>query len=106
MTSQTLPATPATSNITAQLADFSASCRWCVASMPRGSLARPLSDDDLEDKLRELCRYGGSRCAPRPLIDAVWNLEDASDVGRIMALAAFRIASESIKAYEAETAAS
>jgi 2-methylcitrate dehydratase PrpD len=45
----------------------------------RGSLARPLTDREIEDKLRALA---GSWCAPhnvRPLIDAVWALDRTDD---------------------------
>jgi Uncharacterized protein involved in propionate catabolism len=54
----------------------------------RGASARPLTDADLEDKLRELCRHGGSGCDPEPLIAAVWQLESAADAGAVMKLAA------------------
>lgn len=54
----------------------------------RGCLERPLSDDDLEAKLKELCRYGQSGCHTEPLIDAIWSLEQASDAGALMKLAA------------------
>lgn len=54
----------------------------------RGALARPLADGDLEEKLRELCRYGRSGCDPEPLIDAVWHLDETNDAGKLMSLAA------------------
>jgi 2-methylcitrate dehydratase PrpD len=53
----------------------------------RGSLEKPLTDGELENKLRDLCRYGRSGCAAEPLIDAVWALEQASDAGALMTLA-------------------
>lgn len=56
--------------------------------MARGSLRRPLTDDELEAKLRDLCRYGRSGCDADPLIEAVWTMEDAEDMGRLAALAA------------------
>jgi len=56
----------------------------------RGAGARPLSDADIEDKLRELCRHGGSGCEAEPLIAAVWGLERAADAGAVMKLAAGR----------------
>ncbi|WP_426115196.1 MmgE/PrpD family protein [Pseudomonas sp. DSP3-2-2] len=52
-----------------------------------GSLGAPLSDESLENKLRELARYGGSTCAPQPLIDALWSLQHASDASAVMRLA-------------------
>jgi 2-methylcitrate dehydratase PrpD len=53
----------------------------------RGSLQAPLTDTDLEDKLRELAEYGGSGCRPDPLIDALWALESAPDSSLPMHLA-------------------
>ena len=54
----------------------------------RGSLQRPLNDQELEAKLRELCDYGQSGCDPEPLIEAIWNLEELEDVSTVSALAA------------------
>jgi 2-methylcitrate dehydratase PrpD len=56
----------------------------------RGSAARPLSDDDLERKLRELCAYGNTGCDAEAIIEGVWNLEAATDAGGLMAHAAGR----------------
>jgi 2-methylcitrate dehydratase PrpD len=56
----------------------------------RGSVSRPLSDADLEQKLKDLIGYGGSKCKARPLIDAIWALESANDAGEVMRLAAGR----------------
>ena len=53
----------------------------------RGSLGRPLSDAELEDKLRELCRYSGAKVQAQPLIDALWSLDEAADAAAVMALA-------------------
>jgi 2-methylcitrate dehydratase PrpD len=52
-----------------------------------GSSARPLSDSDLERKLRDLIVHGGSGCAPGPLMDAVWSIERAADAGAVVKLA-------------------
>jgi 2-methylcitrate dehydratase PrpD len=54
----------------------------------RGGLARPLSDAELERKLRDLVRHGGSGCDPDPLIAAIWSLDRADDAGVLMSLAA------------------
>ncbi|GAA4326082.1 MmgE/PrpD family protein [Pigmentiphaga soli] len=54
----------------------------------RGGPKRPLSDADLEAKLRELCRGGGSGVEPEALIQAVWALDERDDVGSLMKLAA------------------
>ena len=56
----------------------------------RGSLAAPLRDADLERKLAELAAWGGSGCAPQPLIDALWSLDSRADAGSLMPLAAAR----------------
>ena len=53
----------------------------------RGSLQAPLADIDLENKLGELAKYGGSGCKPAPLIDALWALESAPDSSLPMHLA-------------------
>jgi 2-methylcitrate dehydratase PrpD len=52
----------------------------------RGSPANPMSDRDIEDKLRTCAsaRRGGHDVAP--LIDAVWGLERSSDVSSLLAL--------------------
>ena len=53
----------------------------------RGSLANPLTDAELEAKLRTLCEYGQSGVDANRLIAAVWVLEHSLDAGEIMALA-------------------
>ena len=57
-----------------------------VIDAARGSLDNPLSDAELETKLRELCRYGQSGVEPQPLIDTVWSLAQCTDVGDVMKL--------------------
>lgn len=52
-----------------------------------GSLGAPLSDQALENKLRELAAYGGSSCSPEPLIERLWSLEQVDDVRAVMRLA-------------------
>jgi 2-methylcitrate dehydratase PrpD len=56
-------------------------------SAARGSLARPLTDGELDSKLRELAAYSGSGIAAQPLLDALWGLEDAADAAEPMRLA-------------------
>ncbi len=53
----------------------------------RGSLACPMSDAELEQKLRDLCGYGRSGVDPAPLIDAIWTLDRCEDVGAVFDLA-------------------
>ncbi|MEI8401073.1 MAG: MmgE/PrpD family protein [Alcaligenaceae bacterium] len=50
----------------------------------RGARAKPLSDQDIENKVRTLCEYGGSGCDPEPLIEAVWSIERSVDIGQLM----------------------
>ena len=51
----------------------------------RGGENNPLSDRDLEAKLRDLAAYGGSGCDPERLIAAIWSLDKTEDAGSIMA---------------------
>jgi len=53
----------------------------------RGSTARPLSDQDLELKFRELCDLSNAGCDQQRLIDAIWQIEKLDDVGSLMGLA-------------------
>ena len=52
----------------------------------RGASAKPLTDQEIENKVRTLCEYGGSGCDPEPLIRAVWGLESSDDAGQLMKL--------------------
>lgn len=54
--------------------------------LPLGHPARPLSDQQVEDKFRRLAsrRIGGTRLAR--LIETVWNLEQVKDIGTVMPL--------------------
>ncbi|HEY5291098.1 MAG TPA: MmgE/PrpD family protein [Burkholderiales bacterium] len=67
----------------------SRSLSWFV-DQARGSSARPLSDADLEGKLKDLAQYAASGCDPEPLIEAIWSLDRADDAGSLMPLAAGR----------------
>lgn len=51
---------------------------------PRGSQAAPLTDGDLEAKLREGVRTGRSDWDADRVIDAVWRLDAADDVGNLL----------------------
>jgi 2-methylcitrate dehydratase PrpD len=50
----------------------------------RGSLERPMSDAELEQKLRMLAAHGSPGVAWKALADAIWSIEELSDVGDIM----------------------
>jgi len=50
----------------------------------RGSVANPLSDADLEQKLRDLAAFGRSSVDTERLIDAVWTIDMSEDVGEII----------------------
>jgi 2-methylcitrate dehydratase PrpD len=56
-------------------------------SAARGSDANPLSDGDLEQKLRTSAAALNPRHDVRPLIDAIWSLDKADDVAGLAALA-------------------
>lgn len=57
-----------------------------LIEMARGAVGRPLTDRDIEDKVRTLCAYGKSGINPEPLIQAVWDLEKSEDAGQLMQL--------------------
>ena len=46
----------------------------------RGSLKLPMSDADIETKVRDAVAFGASGCNADRVIDAVWNLEKASNL--------------------------
>jgi 2-methylcitrate dehydratase PrpD len=50
----------------------------------RGSLERPLTDAELEQKLRTLAAYGCPGLDVAPLIAAVWSIETLADMREIM----------------------
>jgi 2-methylcitrate dehydratase PrpD len=54
----------------------------------RGSLARPLTDREIEDKLRALATRWCPTCNVQSLIDAVWALDHADDASLPIHLAA------------------
>jgi 2-methylcitrate dehydratase PrpD len=45
----------------------------------RGSLAVPLSDAELDTKLKELAAYGAPRVDTQRLLDTLWTLDTAAD---------------------------
>jgi 2-methylcitrate dehydratase PrpD len=51
----------------------------------RGSLARPLSDADIETKLRACARDGSPSCDSEAVIEAVWTLEREATLSRLVA---------------------
>jgi 2-methylcitrate dehydratase PrpD len=53
----------------------------------RGSDVNPLSDDDLEDKLRMLAAGWDPHWDATPLIDAIWTLDKAADASKLASLA-------------------
>lgn len=53
----------------------------------QGSRAKPLTDADLENKLRTLCEHGRSGVDANRLIDAVWALDKADDASLPVRLA-------------------
>jgi len=53
----------------------------------RGSVARPMSDRDIEEKVRTLAAGWRTDHDVRPLIDAVWALDGAEDASALLRLA-------------------
>jgi 2-methylcitrate dehydratase PrpD len=51
----------------------------------RGSLARPLSDADIETKLRDCARDGSPEYDSESVIEAVWTLDREADLGKLVA---------------------
>jgi 2-methylcitrate dehydratase PrpD len=52
----------------------------------RGSDANPMTDSDLEEKLRSAAAIWNPRHDTAPLIEAIWRLDDCDDVSRLAAL--------------------
>jgi 2-methylcitrate dehydratase PrpD len=57
-------------------------------SVARGSDANPLSDGDLEEKLRAAAVLWNPRCDVVPLIGAIWTLENNADVSELASMTA------------------
>jgi 2-methylcitrate dehydratase PrpD len=55
-------------------------------SAARGSAANPMSDHDLEEKLRTVAASWEPGHDIRPLIDAIWRLDECEDASAILAL--------------------
>ena len=55
-----------------------------AVTSPRGSQAAPLSDSDIEEKLREGVRTGRSDWDADRVIDAVWRLDAVDDVATLL----------------------
>jgi 2-methylcitrate dehydratase PrpD len=53
----------------------------------RGSIARPLSDRELETKLRELAAYGAPKVDAERLIAAIWSLDQTNNAVGVMRIA-------------------
>lgn len=53
----------------------------------RGSLAAPLTDEELAAKLRELAAYGGSGVQPQLLTEMLWRFDREPDAATLMRMA-------------------
>jgi hypothetical protein len=53
-----------------------------------GSDANPLSDSDLEEKLRATARLWDPHYDAAPLIDAIWSVEASADVSKLASMTA------------------
>jgi len=54
----------------------------------RGSIARPLSDRELETKFRDLAAYGAPGVDSGRLIDSIWTLDKTDNSPAVMKIAA------------------
>lgn len=70
--------------VTVHLAD--GRCAEAAVTSPRGSLDRPLTDGELEAKFRDNAAAGGFGSRSDAQIAAVWSLDEAPDVSRLMSL--------------------
>jgi 2-methylcitrate dehydratase PrpD len=79
---------PAISTIAAEVELWTADGTKHALSTPaaRGSPANPMSDRDIEAKLRAIAADWRPGHDVAPLIDAVWNLERSDDVSKLLAL--------------------
>jgi hypothetical protein len=52
-----------------------------------GSAERPLSDRNLDDKLRVLAEHGRFEGDTAKLLDTLWHLDNLADAGEVMRIA-------------------
>jgi hypothetical protein len=55
-----------------------------TVTSPRGSLADPLGDRDIEAKLRDGVRTGGSAWNAEQVIEAIWQIHVCDDISGLM----------------------
>jgi|SRR5580692_10449670 2-methylcitrate dehydratase PrpD len=60
----------------------------CHVTQSRGTMARPMSDVELEAKFRSLAKYGSPTLDPERLIAAIWAIDDEHDVARTVKMMA------------------
>jgi 2-methylcitrate dehydratase PrpD len=59
---------------------------YLVEHAARGSDTNPMSDRDLEEKLRDAAASWNPRHDVAPLIDAIWQLDKSTDVSQLAAM--------------------
>ena len=64
------------------------SSKTVTVEAARGSPANPLTDAELEEKLKILAARAGFSKPVQPLIDSIWRLDEAGDAGAVSRLAA------------------
>jgi hypothetical protein len=57
-----------------------------VEHAARGSDGNPMSDRDLEEKLRDAAASWNPRHDIAPLVDAIWQVDKSTDVSRLAAM--------------------
>jgi 2-methylcitrate dehydratase PrpD len=62
--------------------------RQATALKPRGSLGNPMTDADIEAKVRELSVFGGASCSIDAISRAAWSLDETPDVRAFIGLLA------------------
>ena len=78
----------ATTSAAVEIATADGKTHKLAQAAARGSDANPMSDKDLEDKLRNAAAEWNSRHDISPLIGAIWALDRSEDVSKLAALTA------------------
>jgi 2-methylcitrate dehydratase PrpD len=58
----------------------------CLVTEARGTMARPMTDTELEAKFRGLAEYGAPALDVDRLMKAIWDIDDEQDVARIVGM--------------------
>ena len=78
----------ATAAATVEITTANGAVHKLTQAAARGSDDNPMSDRDLEDKLRDAAAGWSPRYDAAPLIEAIWRVDDGNDVAKLAAMAA------------------